>query len=298
MNFVAGIFEFTVAGVPPGGAVMVKVLSHATADLNAYYMFGATPDLWERWYPFVSKGDTGAVFMGEAIDLHFVDGARGDGDLKADGIVTVCGAPARNEHPRPWQNPHLNVNVNDDGYVSPIDVLLLIDSLNTAGARALAVPPLPPQLPPCYFDVSGDNKISPIDVLIVIDDLNRNGARRIPRDSATGDGEGESSRIPLAQLQPLPSDARICDLWAGGAVPEHSTSRVLRSSVSGEERGWSCERSCGRCCAPVTVDRPVAPAGDAASYRLARYLSLPQEDLEDLLDDLVDDIAAQWWNKR
>jgi hypothetical protein len=39
-------------------------------------------------------GTTGAEIAGNLITLHFQDGARGDADVTADGVVTDPGAPA------------------------------------------------------------------------------------------------------------------------------------------------------------------------------------------------------------
>ncbi|MEM9588646.1 MAG: Ig-like domain-containing protein, partial [Planctomycetota bacterium] len=76
----------------------------------------------------------------------------------------------------PGQNPALNSDVNDDGFVTPIDALLVINKLNRdlqPGQDRIPVDPDAPR--PNYFDVSGDQFISPIDALQVINALNRIG---------------------------------------------------------------------------------------------------------------------------
>jgi hypothetical protein len=72
-------------------------------------------------------------------------------------------------------------DVNADGYVSPRDALLLINALNTAGARPLAGV----NLSAYYLDVTSDNYLSPLDALLVINVLNQAG----------GEGEGESGDL-------------------------------------------------------------------------------------------------------
>ena len=69
--------------------------------------------------------------------------------------------------------------MNGDGYVSPLDALLLINALNTSGARPL----VGVNVSSTYWDVSGDTYLSPLDALLVINGLN----------GLTGVGEGESS---------------------------------------------------------------------------------------------------------
>jgi hypothetical protein len=73
---------------------------------------------------------------------------------------------------RTWQNPRNPLDVNDDGMVVPLDVLLLINDINARNARPLAIPPVAPLLPPPYLDVNGDGAIAALDVLIVINYLN------------------------------------------------------------------------------------------------------------------------------
>jgi hypothetical protein len=83
-----------------------------------------------------------------------------------------------------WGN---NYDVNADGFVSPIDVLIIINSINSGAGG---------QLPPgggegeagekYYVDVNADGFVDPLDVLAVINFLNSTG-------SMGGEGEGEGS---------------------------------------------------------------------------------------------------------
>ena len=75
----------------------------------------------------------------------------------------------------PWRNPIDALDVNDDGLLSPIDALLVINELNRVGAHAL-LPPSGGSAPPPYLDVTGDNFVSPVDALRVINELNRRGS--------------------------------------------------------------------------------------------------------------------------
>ncbi len=78
----------------------------------------------------------------------------------------------------PWQNPSMPTDANDDGFVTPLDALLIINYLNSAGSG-----PVPPGEPFPFYDVNGDNFVSPVDVLLVINELNNRRAS----------GEGEAS---------------------------------------------------------------------------------------------------------
>lgn len=78
----------------------------------------------------------------------------------------------------PWFNALLREDVNQDGTVSPIDALLVINELNRDRSNPLKRPETAPRY---LIDVSKDNNLSPIDALLVINALNRRSS-----------GEGEA----------------------------------------------------------------------------------------------------------
>jgi hypothetical protein len=101
-----------------------------------------------------------------------------------------------NQTGRKWQNLANQFDVNADGFVSPIDVLLIIDHLN---AKTGSLPEF--QRP--YLDVTGDDEIAPQDALEVIVILNQR--------AQSGGGEGELS----------PPSIRVAayhDSYFGGSV--------------------------------------------------------------------------------
>ena len=73
--------------------------------------------------------------------------------------------------------------MNADGFVSPIDVLLIINFLNFSGAASVSIVGLPD--PPPYRDVNGNYFIDPLDVLEIINEINRRG-----NGGVGGEGEG------------------------------------------------------------------------------------------------------------
>ncbi len=79
-----------------------------------------------------------------------------------------------------WKNPTLDLDVNADGIVSPIDALLVINYINTG--RPVDLPTSGVVAPP-FFDTNGDEKVTSIDALLVINYLN----------TVVGAGEGEGS---------------------------------------------------------------------------------------------------------
>jgi hypothetical protein len=68
---------------------------------------------------------------------------------------------------KPWQNHRDRFDINDDGFVVPGDVLIMINEINANGPLELP-PPTGTTLAAPYWDANGDNFFSPIDILQVI----------------------------------------------------------------------------------------------------------------------------------
>ncbi len=94
----------------------------------------------------------------------------------------------------PWQNPSQPLDANDDGSVSAIDALVIINDINVNGIREL--PANNSQTADVQFvDVNGDGSVSPIDVLQVVNFLNNSV------------GMGEGARSPVRPIGPNPPNA-------------------------------------------------------------------------------------------
>lgn len=78
--------------------------------------------------------------------------------------VRVVAADATDVH----QNPVDGLDVNADGWITPLDALVVINHMNAEGMTPVSkLGPAPP-----YLDVNGDGHITPVDVLLVINRLN------------------------------------------------------------------------------------------------------------------------------
>ncbi|GEM_PF-1945988 len=68
---------------------------------STYWMYSGEPNNTEpHWYEFLFDGETGAEFIDtdgdnnpDRVDIHFVDGQKGDRDLIENGIIRDPGAP-------------------------------------------------------------------------------------------------------------------------------------------------------------------------------------------------------------
>ena len=134
-------------------------------------------------------------------------GAAPDGEVE-DYAITIL--------PNPYKNPSNissvidafgnNLDVNADGFVSPIDALQVINYLNNpAKPRQLTLPVN--QLLPPYVDVNGDGVVSPLDALLVINFLNATRA---------GAGEGETDGNAAALELGAGEGVVLSSDWAAG----------------------------------------------------------------------------------
>ncbi|MBP89232.1 MAG: hypothetical protein CMJ64_21370 [Planctomycetaceae bacterium] len=119
-------------------------------------------------------------------------------DVFQQGVAEVL--ILRSEGPT-WRNPVDPLDVNNDGFVVPIDALVIINELAdrviSSSTGLLPSPPEPPNLPPPFLDPTGDGFVSPLDALQVINFLNNPEA------------EGEAAESSFAHALPLLSLARL-----------------------------------------------------------------------------------------
>jgi hypothetical protein len=171
-----------------------------------------------------SLGSTYARFRFSSAGGLSATGAAADGEV--EDYQVVIGGP-------PWQNPARAMDVNNDGFVSPIDVLLVINFINNyQGVSALPNPP--PFIPiagapifpdnpglgqDLFIDVNGDGFVSPIDALQIINAVNSG------QTGGEGEGEGEG-----ALADSIASES-VASLLAGGVISVPSAGMMAAMSV-------------------------------------------------------------------
>ncbi|TVS10930.1 MAG: hypothetical protein EA424_24510 [Planctomycetaceae bacterium] len=187
-----------------------------------------------------------------------------------------------------WQNPSYPYDVNDDGLITPLDVLIMINEINRNDIRELPVPDPTSQQPPPYFDVSGDDWLTPQDVLLVVNYLNLHGPGPIPTGSSFGPLAASDGAIdsPLAEGESPPALAildRIPDFWfvADPQPAERTSAREtdsVREAVGSDDFPFQTDFH----------DHRLAEVSRTATAQRTYNTSLDAQSLEDLLDLLAD----------
>lgn len=138
----------------------VLTLSQATQTLRVQHDESSIIDFGNGWI----------TEKPEIVDNQFVHVLRQD-NAKIEIVNT-----------RPYHNPLRALDTDDDGQISPVDALILINRINSMGISELATPTsLADQTQFFYVDTNRDGFLSSLDVLIVINFIN----------NRTGNAEGE-----------------------------------------------------------------------------------------------------------
>ncbi len=167
-------------------AVLVSPPTHGTLTLNS-----------DGTFTYVHNG------LSQTTDTFTYRASDGGAQNPLSAITTVT--LTIDKAPLPvHQNPSVvstedgntgHRDVNADGFITPIDALLVINFLNLQGSRSVVGLPAPPP----YRDVNGDNFISPVDALLVINYLNNRGR------SGSGEGEmqaeGEAAELFMSPIE-------------------------------------------------------------------------------------------------
>ena len=151
-------------------------------------------------------------------------------DITFEIIVTESADPSKvftqsftlpvEENARAWQNPGLAWDVNDSGFVSSLDALLLINSIRKVRV-AEAFPfepnnklarsrPFQTNLP--FYDPSGDGNLTALDILLVINYLSKTQFLLDSADLPTLQPEGEQivvgeKSLPMIEISERPQSS-------------------------------------------------------------------------------------------
>jgi VCBS repeat-containing protein len=150
---------------------VVTAPSNGSLSLNADGSFIYTPDInFNKTDTFTYRAHDGTVHSNTAtVTLE---------------IATIF----------PWYNSDQERDVNNDGVVTPLDALWIINTLNSVGSHQLTTNRAEGVVPP-YLDVNRDGFASPADVLWIINHLNQQ----------SGAGEGEAEPLKTNPVPVVPS---------------------------------------------------------------------------------------------
>ena len=176
-----------------------------------------------------------------------------DNEGLSSNIATVTIRVTNSLH----QNPSNNLDVDADGFVSPIDVLILVNDINFNGVRTLSSTlPIPP-----YLDPNGDGSIGPLDVLSVINFINNRG------NAGAGEGEGAMELLGYSQED----------------VMMISTAEIIRASQDFERKSLMTRQ----------IDFAVSEFSDSPVYGPSLATSIKN----DASDESLESYLAGWVTK-
>ena len=156
--------------------------------------------------------------------------AQGPGTYNITVRVTDDGTPNLNDFEtievmvgdlRPWQYFVEPRDVNRDGFISPLDALIVINDINSKGPRVLVGLP---QAGSFYIDVNGDGSVSPVDALVVIN--------RVNDPSLSAEGEGAGVALPPLNLllpEPVKSAASVSNIPPGNPFSRQEVSPLSQT---------------------------------------------------------------------
>jgi hypothetical protein len=173
------------------------------------------------------------------------------------------------------------MDVNADGYVSPIDALLVITNLNTSGASSKYSSSSSTYNANSRLDVNRDTHISPLDVLLIVSYLNRGEGEGEGVD-AEGEGDVVAAVTPASVVEPDalgdPSTLYVSLDSDSDAVPAVTKSVASSSAVTTEP-----------------ADDWQTRVGEAESQStLIDLAKVATQSWESLLDTLAEDVFESW----
>lgn len=152
--------ELSIRSSAPTGGITLQVISNPTNQL-----------LLPRTV-FIPAGQKSVPFPVAIVDDFIPQGNRnvrisasGPGVTAASIDIAIS-----DNDPAYWTNPNNPFDVNNQGGIDPLDVLVLINQINTIGSRLLDPSK---DLEFGFIDPNRDGRVDPLDVLLIINEINR-----------------------------------------------------------------------------------------------------------------------------
>jgi hypothetical protein len=170
-----------------------------------------------------------------------------------------------------YQNPLNAFDVNADGVVTALDVLVVISRLNDQGAYGLASAE---GESPMFWDVNGDGAVTSLDALLVVNQLNGS-----PAAGSIGEGEAGAARAASLFASLSASSATAATFESEPTSTPAPPADPLAASIADRNELTTLSAVA----VDATFARPAAP----------RRWSEAQE-LDEFLSSLVEDVSGEW----
>ena len=184
-----------------------------------------------------------------------------------NGVIRIVPA-------NPWHNAAQPTDVNGDSFISPIDVLLVINRLNTQGSGTLPSIPMNSPAEVQFVDTNNDGVLSPLDVLLVINEINASVG---DRSQSAGRGGAPTTVAGLVAKQ----DTTECHIVS----QNHTPCSGLPASRPGSDQPIPQRGSCQSSATKIGQQSLWSDDAD--------YLWLDSE-LEASLSDVAPDVLSVW----
>lgn len=148
-----------------------------------------------------------AGVQSQTFDLTLVDDLLNNSQRNVTIFATALGYGTGSltlmvdDNESPWHNFSRPFDVNNDGFITALDALLVIGLLNRVGAASISDLRVP--TPRLFADTNNDTFVTPVDVLRLIAELNR---RR-----SSGSSEGEGAPVSVGRV--MAWDVNVVDTF-------------------------------------------------------------------------------------
>ena len=176
--------------IPEKNGTAVGTVSRFGADLSQALVVNlSSSDVTSATVPasiIIPANQTSIDFTITALDNSTITGTK-TVTISATAVGFTLGIGTLNitDDDSSWHNLVNSYDVDGDNTISPLDVLTIINYLNTTGSG-----PVGTGSPPPYLDVDSDNFVSPLDALVVINFLNA-------QNSGQGEAESANTAVPI-----------------------------------------------------------------------------------------------------
>lgn len=251
----------------------------------------------------ISVDDSRFEIVGDQLKLR--DGMFLTRDQQLVAVVTITaqpvGQPAASTsatfeidvlaNENPYHNTDNPLDVNDDGQVTPLDALLILDAISqNRGAGPIEEFPLPG----AYWDVNGDGWVTPIDALLILNHINQTSRPPIvaePESSSNSQSDDEtpsedSSLDPLLPESTIPAEGEQADGQPSSA-PLLAPLQSMPQDVTAAAAVRLVDRILSRLDVVADQGTHLAEVIDLIQRRLER-LDEHSEPLQQAVRDLVD----------